>query len=32
MCRSVQNNWLIEKTDKTEEKLMEKTKPKLKTD
>jgi hypothetical protein len=30
--RGVQNNRLTEKTDKTEEKLTEKTEPKLKTD
>jgi hypothetical protein len=30
--RGVQNNRLTEKTDKTEEKLTKKTKPKLKTD
>jgi hypothetical protein len=29
---SLQNNRLIEKTDKTKEKLTEKTEPKLKTD
>ena len=30
--RGVQNNRLTEKTDKTEEKLTEKTEPKVKTD
>jgi len=32
ISRGVQNNRLTEKTDKTEEKLTEKTEPKLKTD
>jgi len=32
LCRGVQNNRLTEKTDKTEEKLTGKTKPKKKTD
>jgi len=32
LTRGVQNNRLTEKTDKTEEKLTEKTEPKWKTD